>query len=273
MTLALSRDGQRALVSRADPQVVSRTDLWLFDFPRNIVSRFRPIGDDPVWSADGREVIYDTDEGVYKLPAEGGQPETIMTTSIAGRRAPTSWSSDGRFVLHSLNSPKTSSDIFTLRLGAKPTIEPFLNSVASESQAQFSPAATPPLLVAYTSNESGRDEVYVRTFPDAGNRQMVSRTGGHSPRWRGDGRELFYVAPDGMLMSAVFTDSGPSAPTALFPVPAGFASRDATTARAHAPWSVTPDGQRFLFAAPAAGASRANTLTVVLDWQAALPGQ
>ena len=272
MTLALSRDGQRAVVSRADPQVVSRTDLWLFDFPRNIVSRFLPMGDDPVWSPDGREVIYDTDEGLYRHRAEGNQTETLLTTPIAGRRAPTSWSPDGRFVLHSLNNPKTSSDIWTLTLGTTPpTLAPYLNSVASESQGQFSPAATQPLLVAYTSNESGRDEVFVRTFPDAGNRQMVSRNGGHSPRWRGDGRELFFIAPDGMLMSVTLTDAGPSAPIALFAVPAGFASRDATAARAPAPWSVTPDGQRFLFAAPAAGAQ--NGLTVVLNWQSAIPKQ
>jgi eukaryotic-like serine/threonine-protein kinase len=273
MSLALSRDGQRALVSRADPQVVSRTDLWLFDFPRNIVSRFLPIGENPVWSADGREVIFDTDDGVYKHRAEDGQPEMLVTNSITGRRSPTSWSADGRFVLHTLNNARTNSDIWTLTLGATPTVEPFLNSVASESQAQFSPGTRQPLLVAYTSNESGRDEIFVRTFPDAGNRQMISRSGGHSPRWRGDGRELFYVAPDGMLMSATFTGSGPSAPTALFAVPAGFASRDATTSRAPAPWAVTPDGQRFLFAAPAVAAISANSLTVVLGWQAALRQQ
>jgi hypothetical protein len=234
------------------------------------VSRFVPIGDDPVWSADGREVIYDTDLGVHRHRADGGQPETLLTTPVVGRRAPTSWSSDGRVVLHTLNNAKTNSDIWTLTLGTTPTVAPFLNSVASESQGQFSPATTQPLLVAYTSNESGRDEVYLRTFPDAGNRQMVSRNGGHSPRWRGDGRELFYVAPDSMLMSATITDASPSAPTALFAVPAGFAPRDATTSRAPAPWAVTPDGQRFLFAAPADAASHANGLTVVLNWQAAL---
>ena len=252
MGLALSHDGARALVSRADPQVVSRTDLWLFDFSRNTVTRFLPAGDHPVWSTDGRAVIFDTDEGIYKHTVDGVQPQTLMATSIVGRRrAPTSWSPDGRFVLHTLNNPKTSSDIWTLTLSATPTVEPFLESSASESQGQFSPAATQPFLVAYTSNETGRDEVFVRPFRVAGNRQMVSRNGGHSPKWRGDGRELFYVAPDGMVMSVTFTDVGPGTPTALFAVPAGFASRDATGARAPAPWGVTPDGQRFLFAAPA----------------------
>ena len=153
-------------------------------------------------------------KGCTGTRVDGIQPQTLVATSIVGRRAPTSWSPDGRFVLHTLNNPKTSSDIWTLTLGATPTVEPFLESSASESQGQFSPAATQPLLVAYTSNETGRDEVFVRTFPDAGNRQMVSRNGGHSPRWRGDGRELFYVAADGMLMSVTFTDVGPRHPDA-----------------------------------------------------------
>jgi eukaryotic-like serine/threonine-protein kinase len=273
MTLALSRDGASALVSRADPQVTSRRELWLFDFSRNLSNRLLPDGDDPVWSPDDRDVIYDTDAGVYKHALDGTQPKTLVATSIVGRRAPTSWSPDGRFVLHTVNDPKTSSDIWTLTLDGTPTVEPFLDSPASESQGQFSPATTRPLLVAYTSNESGRDEVFVRAFRAADNRQMVSRNGGHSPRWRGDGRELFYVAPDGMVMSVSFTDVGPGTPTPLFAVPAGFASRDATAARAPAPWAVTPDGQRFLFAAPATAARQATGLTVVLNWQAALPWQ
>ena len=89
MTLALSPDGARALVSRADPQVASRRDLWLFDFARQTASRFLPNGDDPVWSPDGREVIYDTDEGVHKHALDGIQPRTLLGTTIVGRRAPT----------------------------------------------------------------------------------------------------------------------------------------------------------------------------------------
>jgi Tol biopolymer transport system component len=269
MTLALSPDGARALVSKADPQVVSRRDLWLFDFSRGTARRFVPNGDDPVWSPDSRDVIYDTDLGVHKHAVDGAEPQTLVPTTIVGRRAPTSWSPDGRFVLHTINHPKTSSDIWTLTLGATPTVEPFLESAASESQGQFSPGTARPLLVAYTSNESGRDEIFVRTFPDGGNRQTVSSNGGHSPRWRGDGRELFYVAADGTMMSVTFADSRSGTPTPLFAVPAGFGSRDSTTARAPAPWGVTPDGQRFLFAAPAA-ASESNGFTVVLNWQSAL---
>ena len=145
--LALSHDGARAPVSIADPQVVSRTDLWLFDFSRNTVTRFpcrRPSGLVPRWSRGD----FDTDEGIYKHTPDGVQPQTLMATSIVGRRrAPTSWSPDGRFLLHTLNNPKTSSDIWTLTLSATPMVEPFLESSASESQGQFSPAATQPFLV------------------------------------------------------------------------------------------------------------------------------
>ena len=270
LTLTLSPNGARALVSKADPQNVGRRNLWLFDFSRGeTATRFSPNGDEAVWSPDSRQVIYGTAEGVRRQALDGTQPETLVpTTTAAGRRSPTSWSPDGRFVLHTVNNLKTNSDLWTLTLGATPTVQPFLELPASESQGQFSPTARP-LLVAYTSNESGRDEVFVRTFPDGGNRQAVSINGGHSPRWSGDGRELFYVAADGTLMAVPFTESGPGIPVSLFAVPAGFASRDATTSRAHAPWGVTPDGQRFLFAAPAA-ASEANGFTVVLNWHSAL---
>jgi len=99
-----------------------------------------------------------------------------------------SWSRDGRFLLHVAVDPKTNSDLWVLSLDGDPKPVPFLTSDAAESQAQFSPRPQgASRWVAYTSNESGRDEVQLRTFPDALNRLVVSSGGGHSPKWRGDG--------------------------------------------------------------------------------------
>jgi hypothetical protein len=125
--------------------------------------------------------------------------------------------------------------------------------------------------VAYTSNESSRDEVQLRTFPDAQNRLIVSCGGGHSPKWRGDGKELFYVAASGMITAIAISDNPlrVGAATPLFQAPRGFAARDATGRRGSAPWDVTPDGQRFLLAAPVE-AGAATQFTVVLNWQTGL---
>jgi hypothetical protein len=170
-------------------------------------------------------------------------------------------------------NPKTSSDLWFLSLDGTPKPVPFLRTDAAESQAQFSPDPIgPPRWVAYTSNDSGRDEVQLRSFPDAQNRLVVSSGGGHSPKWRKDGKELFYVAADGMVMSAAISDNPfrVAAATPLFRAPQGFGVVNATGRRGPAPWDVTPDGQRFLFVAPVE-ASASSQFTVVLNWQSGLP--
>jgi hypothetical protein len=110
--------------------------------------------------------------------------------------------------------------------------------------------------------------VFLRTFPDAGGALVVSKGGGHSPQWRGDGRELYYVAADGAVMAVPLTESPlrVGVPVPLFNVPQGFASRDATGTRGAAPWAVTRDGRRFLFAVPE-GAGGLAQFTVVLNWR------
>jgi Tol biopolymer transport system component len=108
------------------------------------------------------------------------------------------WSRDGRFMLYSTQDPKTGTDLWVLpTMGER---KPFavLKGRFDEIEGQFSPDAQ---WLAYASNESGRDEIYIRTFPQAGGTWQVSVWGGSQPRWRRDGRELFYVAPDNRLMA------------------------------------------------------------------------
>jgi Tol biopolymer transport system component len=142
-----------------------------------------------------------------------------------------------------VDNSETKSDLWVLPLQGDRKPTPFLRTEFNESSGQFSPDGH---WVAYTSDESGRDEIYVRDFSsgaaqgswDAAGRWLISKSGGNSPRWRGDGKELFYVASDGKLMS-VDVSAKPlfkaGAPRPLFQLPAGFIGGD-----------VSADGKRFL---------------------------
>jgi hypothetical protein len=168
--------------------------------------------------------------------------------------------------LYTATDPKTGSDVWAVGLDGTPTPRPFLRTIAAENQGTFSPVQTKENWVAYTSNETGRDEVFVRAFTDGAQPMTISNNGGHSPKWRGDGRELYYVGADGSMMVVEFVDARAGRPRVLFNVPPGFGSSDATGSRTPAPWGVTPDGQRFLFATTE-DASGVTPLTVVLNWQ------
>ncbi len=276
--LSLSPDAMRAAVARVNPQVTSNATLWLFDFARGASTRFASTAGvgAAVWSPDGSRIAFTDRRGsqtdVLQKPTNGAGRQELLFQSAEYRAVPTSWSRDGRFLLFVVVDPKTNADLWALSLDGAPKLVPFVRSDAAESQAQFSPNPQgASRWVAYTSNESGRDEVQLRTFPDAQNRLIVSSDGGHSPKWRRDGKELFYVAADGMVMAVAIADNPlhVGAPTPLFQTPRGFATRDSTGRRGPAPWDVTPDGQRFLLVAPVeAGAT--SQFTVVLNWQTGL---
>jgi len=130
---------------------------------------------------------------------------------------------------------------------------------ANEGWGQFSPDGH---WIAYTADESGRNEVYLRPFPNAGDKIQVSRGGGIAPRWRGDGKELFYMAPDGGLMGLELTTSPvlrAGEPKMLFTPP-----------RNSGVWDVSKDGNRFLIAVPVE-ANAQEPVTVVLNWSSGLP--
>jgi Tol biopolymer transport system component len=272
--ISLSPDATQAVVVRVNPQVTSTATLWLLNLASGASSRFASTGggEAAIWSPNGDRIAFSSSllglesAMVQKTTGGNGEEEQLLPPEPV---APTSWSVDGRHILYVVMNPKTSSDLWTLSLDGTPKPAPFLRTEAAESQAQFSPDQQgPPRWVAYTSNESGRDEVELRTFPDARNRLVVSSAGGHSPRWRKDGKELFYVAADGMVMSAAISDNPfrVAAATPLFRTPQGFVTVNATGRRGPAPWDVTPDGQRFLFVAPVEAGS-ASQFTVVLNWQ------
>ena len=272
-SMALSPDGRRIAVSRTNAENTPNWDIWLLDVGRNTSTRLtydQVRATFPVWAADGSSVVFDTEyagvRSLYLKLTSGAGDERLLLSSTAGEKYATSWSRDGRFLLYSGEDPETKSDLWVLPLQGDRQPIPFLRTEFNESSGQFSPDGH---WVAYTSDESGRNEIYVRDFSsgaaqgswDAAGRWLISKSGGTSPRWRGDGKELFYVASDGKLMSVSITSKPvfqAGGPRPLFQLPSGFIGGD-----------VTADGKRFLIGVPV-GQSASLPFTVVLNWQTAL---
>jgi DNA-binding winged helix-turn-helix (wHTH) protein/Tol biopolymer transport system component len=268
--LALSPDGDRALVTTHAPQGTANADLWLFDMARTASPRRITFGPAlefwPVWSTNDQFVFGSAggSSGVHQQTV-GGDRQLLFD----GERPeiPTSMSADGRIVLYStITQPSKGSDVW-VRIGKRDSAKstPFLQGEKHELQAQLSPDNS---WVAYVSNEAGPNEVYVTGFRfnpvtgavSAGERIRISEGGGVAPRWRRDGRELFYLTPDGSVMSIEIDRQNGFRP--------GSAKRLFTVPGAIPEWGVTPDGARFLFAVPV---SAPPPFDIVQDWQSSLP--
>jgi serine/threonine protein kinase len=193
----LSRDGKRVATMRGP---VGSSDIWLQEGTRIRRLTFNPFDDRyPLWSPDGKSVAFASNRNgpydLYRKLANGSGIDELLLQSPDFKR-PNAWSPDGRFILYWVGSNK--GDLMVLPLnGGLPF--PFVSSPFNEQQGVFSPDGK---WVAYQSDESGSPEVYVRPFPGPGGEAQVSAGGGHSPRWRSDGRELYYISPDLKLMAA-----------------------------------------------------------------------
>ena len=188
--------------------------------------------------------------------------ETVRAGQIPSNNpVPTDWSPDGRSIIFSNPAPESGHDLWLLPLGEEGKPAKFIASPAEEMHGNFSPDGR---LVAYTSNESGRFEVYAETIPRSDRKWPVSTSGGYEPRWRADGREIYYLAEDRKLM-AVTVGAGPSfgVPKPLFQtrVPVGV-----TASRTH--YVPSRDGQRFLV--NMALETVPSPITVVVNWTATL---
>jgi eukaryotic-like serine/threonine-protein kinase len=278
ITLALSPDGTRAAVSRIDPTSVTAAALWLVDLSRGTSTRFTfgpSAAQYGTWSPDGSRVIFASSSGgvndLYEKPASGVKDEELLLKSSESKY-PTSWSRDGRFLLYTMPDTKTTKyGLWVLPLEGDKKPFPFLRTELNNYEGHFSPDGR---WVAYVSDESGREEIYVRTFSpdstaaasDTGGKWLISTGGGHGPRWRGDGKELYYLAPDGKLMAveiATNPEFRAGAPKALFQTPPQSSLSGASS------WDLMPDGNRFLFWAPVEQVAQAP-FRVVLNWQAGL---
>ena len=250
-------------------------DVWVLDSVRGVPSRltFAPgIDDPPMWSPDGLRIVWASNRAgafdLYVKSANGAGPEHLLVKMGTPTGWPEDWSRDGRFLLYQIPGANTGQDLW---IAPQPSADagdrkpaPYLQTEFDEKHGRFSPDGH---WVAYTSNESGRDEVYVQSFPLSGAKFQISAGGGMEPQWRKDGTELFYIAGDRMLMAvpvklakSISEPLQVGQPTRVLAVPV------LDTFIVGRSYEVSNDGQRFLMRA-AAGDATAPALMVVLNWQ------
>jgi Tol biopolymer transport system component len=264
--LDLSPDGTRVAYERLEPGS-GVGQIWLLDLGRGITSRFSLVPSfelSPCWSPDGMRIAFSSSRSghgtaLYQKAATGTGEDQPFPGSGLFLEVPTDWTPDGRFILFQARSTKTGEDLWALPLTGDRKPFPLLQTPFDECQSRLSPDGQ---WLAYVSNESGKQEVYVRSFTSAADRWQVSSAGGTQPRWRRDGKELFYVATDRKL-TAVTVKQGATfeatAPVPLFELrsPRYFDRMD---------YAATADGQRFLVNTLVDDARPAR-ITVVTNWK------
>jgi len=261
---ALSPGGRRIVVRQADPQTGNR-DIWVLEPARGTSTRFTfgASNDNvPLWSADGSRLLFTSNRrghfDLFTKPASGaGADESLLVTN--DDKYPSDWSADGRYVAYQEVTTQSKLDLMVLpTFGDRKPIA-FLATPFNEGQGRFAPDGR---WMAYASDESGKNEVYVQAFPGAGGKWQVSTQGGGEPFWRADGKELFYLTLDFKLMSVEVTP-GPTfvagVPKPLFQMraePNGFTR-----------YTLSRDGQRILVVSPELNTAP-SAVTVVLNWNA-----
>jgi eukaryotic-like serine/threonine-protein kinase len=262
----VSPDGRRVAMFR---EAQGNLDVWLLDGALASRMTFDASADVfPVWSPDGTRVAYRSlrsgnSEIYQKVTSGAGAEELLVTSELA--KYPSGWSADGRFLLYFTTGSKTRGDIWVLPMSGdrKPFV--FLQTPFNEVWGQFSPDGR---WVAYQSNESGRDEVYLRPFaPSAASvgQTQVSTAGGVEPTWRFDGKELYFINPAGEMMAVPVTLTGstimPGAPVSLFPTHVLDGGVDIGRGRQY---DIAPDG-RFLINTEL-NAGETPPITLIQNW-------
>jgi serine/threonine-protein kinase len=261
---ALSPDGQKLAVSIAHR---GNSDLWVYDLERDTLTRLTSTGGEeegPIWTPDGKRVTYYYSmAGPFQMlwmPVDGSsKPERILEAKFSQR--PESWSPDGRLLVFSEQNPTTGFDLWLLDLQEDGEPKPLLDTPFHERHAKISPDGR---WMAYVSNESGRDEVYARPFPEPGGRWQISSDGGDNPTWSPDGRKLFYRDGDTMMVVHVGVEPEFSAsiPELLFEW--RYPSR-VFEGQYRRHYDVAPDGNRFVMI-QGQEAATSRKLHVVLNW-------
>ena len=198
--LALSPD-ERRLIVETPPDQKNGSSFWMVDQLSGVPSLFLRNASLPVWSARGDRLMYRTRKNGVTVTAIDN-PADSVEVSLAGfpaRPWPEDWSPDGRSMMIRVDVPSTQADLWTVTSDGTQPPTPYLQTTANESQARFSENGR---WVAYTSDESGRDEVYVQSYPRLGVKARVSTAGGTRPTWRPDGRELYYIDPAGKFVAS-----------------------------------------------------------------------
>lgn len=258
---AISPDGKRVAFDQMEPDGRNE-DIWVRGIGNDSVMRltFGPALEEmPAWSPDGKSIAYMGDQGFSSAldmkNSDGSGKDMILTEPSGTQQFAWSWSPDGKNLLTARRGA-----LVSLSLGEK-NLKTVIQGNGIIRNAQFSPNGK---WIAYASNESGSWEIYVSPFPDASSKWQVSRGGGTEPRWRRDGKELFYLSPEGKMTAvSVSTPSGfeSGTPVAMFQthVHQPISSADAVS------YDVSADGQRFLINTKVDDPSAAP-LSVILNW-------
>jgi hypothetical protein len=263
--LRFSPDGKQIATTRVE----ATRELVLLEVDRAMSRRgtFDSRGGfSPLWSPDGRTILFigDSVTALYRKDATGTAPDQRLASWRPQDACLCDWSRDGRSVLNIRSTVETGADIWVVpvtpdgHLAADAQPKPYLRTPVNESAGRFLPEPNP-RWVAYQSDESGHDEVYVQSFPEPHGPHRISTNGGTAPQWGPGGRELFYQSSDGKVMAASLklgADSiEASAPRELFAIP-----RESF-------FEVAPDGQRFLVNMPA---PTPHPLNVIVNWPSLL---
>jgi Tol biopolymer transport system component len=277
---AISPDGKRIAVHRHDG---NGGDIWVMEASGGKMSRLTfdasQENSQPVWSADGSRIVFGSRRnnkwGIYQKLSNGtGTEELLFESDVL--KMPMSWSTAANTVLFYVQDPKSGTDVWALPLAGDRKPLPLLQTAFNESHPQISPDGK---WFAYTSNETGRAEIYVQSFPPGGGKWQVSSNGGVFARWRPDGKELFYMERPS-FSKVVAVAIHPTGSTFEFSPPRPlFDSGYLNNAPGHTggnynTFDVSSDGQRFVIPRPEAtditGALANTPITVVLNWTAAL---
>ncbi len=246
------------------------SDVWLIDVARGVGTRFTfgpRSSNNAIWSRDGSQIAFESDRdgtaGVYVKPVSGATPEKLIWKSSTLFKHPTDWTPDGKqIVVYELN-PQTGFDIMLVPSDGSGPPQPYLQTPFQETTPFLSPDGH---WMLYSSNESGRNEIYVQSFPTPGHKVQVTTGGAFVALWNRSGKEIFVLAADGQGLSSVpIVESAASfeagAPRPLFRFPQGTFG-----------FAVTHDGTRFVGPVPQGGGGT-RTITVVLNWKSALAAQ
>jgi serine/threonine-protein kinase len=256
----LSPDGKRMAISVAS----TKDDIWIYEFERGTFLRLTVTGNNfnPVWSPDGKQVAFssfrDGHYGIFVKSADGSGTEEQLTVAPGETgQMPESWSPDGKTLAIGQWNASDQGDIWILPLEGDRTLRPFLRTQFSEFFTSFSPNGQ---WLAYTSDESGSYEVYVRPYPGPGGKWQVSTEGGEEPVWAANGEELFYRNGEKWMVAAVHSNPGfrADAPSLMFE---GYFIN--VLGLSHWPH---PDGQRQVMIQPLGAESNPKQINVVLNW-------
>ena len=261
-----SPDGRRVAYAAIAREHV-RADIWIADSESGATERFTTDGngnDDAQWSPDGRAMIYsagpELEKDIVQQSLDGGAARSLLRRP--GAQWPSDWSRDGKLLLFTDVKPDNTKGVWLQRLDSG-TARPYIDTPFSEAGGRLSPDGS---WVAYTSNETGREEVYVQAFPMPGRRTLVSLDGGVDPVWRGDSRELYYFRGDQLIAASLAPRASGQPPavrdrTPLFSVSVPYAHF------ANANYDASPDGKQFVVLS--IDPRRANRVAV---WLHALDG-